>query len=666
MTTIASLENEDTPPRLLVSMQGIADLAHVRRPVVSMWRRRFREGLEAFPEPIRGDHPGLMFDASEVAQWLKATGHGNNVDASADAAAAATPAGLMFSDPAHVEELEALVILQIHLGPLKGLSGSALLEAAMQVDPYDLSIRTEVERHVSGENDWTDFADRIIDAAYSPAGALEVITQRSSAAASASGPAAPLSTEAADLLAALVAALPAHTAVIDDGIDAPLGVPLTSASSDDPTIRLGSGTHTRRLRRRMMALGVWVSDSDHRTGVMHVDRLPHQPNDSDVVALTTLDESVLQLGADDVAVIIGPARILTEPLRHRERGIRADALRTDRVRAIVRLPAGLVPGSTREALALWALGPIPADVPVEDRYTAVADLTDTKLTSTRQADLVSDLVACMGTWQQTRARAHRFMSLQRTSSLRVRPGSLVTRTPARPTTSNAQELAAHVKNAALAVDSDRPDVDVIEEQNPTAVPPASLMDLIRERHARLIPGTRISPDDLGPTGLRVILSEHLDNPISIGNVGIDPLVYAAQYPGSQPTQPGDVVFRTGPTTAAWVDHAGASVVAYPARILRIRRADPGGLIPELVAQDMAAQPAGPGAWKRWRLRRVPPASVVMLRRVLGEIAATHARLEERLARLDTYTAALITGITAGAVTLTKSHPDGDTVTAAES
>jgi len=66
--TTATLENEDMPPRVLVSMQGIADLAHVRRPVVSMWRRRFREGQDAFPKPTRGDRPGLMFDASEVTR----------------------------------------------------------------------------------------------------------------------------------------------------------------------------------------------------------------------------------------------------------------------------------------------------------------------------------------------------------------------------------------------------------------------------------------------------------------------------------------------------------------------------------------------------------------------------------------------------------------------
>jgi hypothetical protein len=56
----------------------------------------------------------------------------------------------------------------------------------------------------------------------------------------------------------------------------------------------------------------------------------------------------------------------------------------------------------------------------------------------------------------------------------------------------------------------------------------------------------------------------------------------------------------------------------------------------------------------------------MLRDVLGEIAAAQARLEERLARLDTYTTALVTGITAGAVALTKSQPDSDPVTASES
>lgn len=410
--TTATLENEDMP-RVLVSMQGIADLAHVRRPVVSMWRRRFREGQDALPEPTRGDGPGLMFDASEVARWLEATGHGNNVDASADAAAVATPAGLLFSDPAHVEELEALVVLQAHLGPLRGRLGSALLEAAMQVDPEDLSIRTEVERHVSGEHDWADFADRVIDAAYSPAGALEVIARRSSAAAPASGPAAPLSDEAADLLAALVAALPSRTAVIDDGIDAPLGVHLTSASGDDPTIRLGSGTYTRRLRRRMMALGVWVSDSDHRTGAMHIDRLPHQPKDSDAVALTTLDESALQLGADAVSVIIGPARILTDPLQHRERGIRADALRTDRGEQSSVYPPVSSPGppvrhsrsghSVRfQPMCQWRIDT--QQLPISP--TQCSPPLDVRISSATSSRV-------WGRGKQTRARAHRFMSLQR-------------------------------------------------------------------------------------------------------------------------------------------------------------------------------------------------------------------------------------------------------------
>lgn len=123
-----------------------------------------------------------------------------------------------------------------------------------------------------------------------------------------------------------------------------------------------------------------------------------------------------------------------------------------------------------------------------------------------------------------------------------------------------------------------------------------------------------------------------------------------------------MVFRTSPTAAAWVDVDGSKVVAYPARILRISASDPGGLVPELIAADITGQPAGPGAWKRWMLRRVPPHAITPLRVVLAEIAARRDALRNRAARLEQYAELLSAGVVAAAVALepephVTEHPD---------
>ena len=76
-----------------ITMQGIADLAGVKRPVVSMWRKRFADSGNPFPAPL--DNAKLKFDATEVGQWLRGTGHGNNPDA-------------------HLETLCTLLLLSTH------------------------------------------------------------------------------------------------------------------------------------------------------------------------------------------------------------------------------------------------------------------------------------------------------------------------------------------------------------------------------------------------------------------------------------------------------------------------------------------------------------------------------------------------------------------------
>ena len=112
----------DAGPR--VTLARVAELAHVQRPVVSMWRSRFATAADPFPAPVARRSGTLLFDAAQVAEWLARTGHGNNSDVLADAAAAAAPVDLSFADPTHADELDALIALQSARGSLASMSSS--------------------------------------------------------------------------------------------------------------------------------------------------------------------------------------------------------------------------------------------------------------------------------------------------------------------------------------------------------------------------------------------------------------------------------------------------------------------------------------------------------------------------------------------------------------
>ena len=63
-----------------LTLQDIADLARVRRPVVSMWRRRpmARGRFLPFPEPIGSAGGVEQFSRDDIVDWLERTGRGNN------------------------------------------------------------------------------------------------------------------------------------------------------------------------------------------------------------------------------------------------------------------------------------------------------------------------------------------------------------------------------------------------------------------------------------------------------------------------------------------------------------------------------------------------------------------------------------------------------------
>lgn len=663
MPTTINQYSEPMSTSLLIDLAGIARLAGVQRPVASMWRSRFAASADPFPPSI-GEKAGRpWFDAATVAEWLSRTGHGNNPNVREDAAVASAPDDFSFADEGAVSELEGLITLASQWGTLGEHPLAALMDAAAELDPADVLLRTEVAAHVRRGGHWTDFADSLIESAYSASAALAMVGRRAAASRRTAGSAGGLGPEAVALATESVRALltDSPAVVVLDARDAELSGSLANSLGDVASLTLASGPSSRRVRRRLLVDGHWVAhDADDAERSIVVGRMPRRPGDDAAAMLREVDEIALGMRADDAAVVIGPARVLVDTLAPADDQQRADILRSGRVRSIVRLPAGLVGSASRESLALWLLGAPAHGVANADRMTTVADLTGIRLTPAACADVVSDVVASMRSRQDLRAHHFRFARFVSTASLQARRGSLVAsalRTPP------ADGIAARDVPALIdiAADTARADVQTapiaaVPHQVPDA---ATVPELIRDGHVRIIPGMRLDADLIGQDGLVVVSASDLDAPGGIGNAKVDQLALARRHPSAVLTRPGDVIFRTAPTAAAWVDVDGSRVVAYPARVLRITEADPGGLVPEVVAADITGAAGGPAAWKRWILRRVAPQNIAPLRRTLADIAATRAGLEARAARLDDYATLIVAGVTSGAVTMMDSNAAAD-------
>ena len=643
-----------TATPLLLDLTGVARLAGVQRPVASMWRSRFASTPDPFPSAVTDVRGRPCFEAAQVADWLVRTAHGNNPEAREDAAAAAAPSDFSFSDASAVAELQALVALHAQTDDLDELTPSQIEEVAANVDPLDRVLRREISAHVDRGAPWLAYATRLVDAAYSPSAALTLIARRRAAANRAAGSAGPLLADAVALVVDATIALAGGDATVTlDAGDAILSSTLAGKLDDDVTIVLPTGADSRDVRRQLLVDGHWLADEAAPAArSVVVARVPSHRGEDVSAILRAVDDISLSLRDSDAAVVIGPARALVDPLAPTDERARADVLRSGRVRGIARLSTGLVDSAVRESLALWILTEPTVEVAPAQRITAVADLTRVQLTAATRADLISDLMAGMGSGRDLRAHQFRFATFVRTTSLQARSGSLVASATRKPSamTEEAAELPALLDIAAEAVRSDITPIEIAPD--PHDVPRAmSVAELISAGHVRRVQGTRLDPVLLGSEGLVVVTASDLDQPASIGHTRVDQFAFTTQHPSAQLTRPGDVIFRTSPTAAAWVDTDGSKVVAYPARVLRITAADPGGLVPEIVAADITGGPAGPGAWKRWTLRRVAPRTMAPLRQAIADIATARRDLEVRAASLTDYAALIVAGVTSGAVTI---------------
>lgn len=677
---------------LRMTLTDVAALAQVQRPVVSMWRKRSTGSVQPFPGPVAFEGGRELFDADQVAAWLAATGRGNNPEAVNDAAAFARVPGAAAGSAQGtiLGALTALLSLKAMTGHELGtLSTDELLDLADECDPDDLFLYSELEANGASLPSTASFADRLVDSAYNaPAAFEQLLTARFRMGLREHSDTA-LTDSAVGLVAAAAVELAASlggNAVFADatrgGSDLLMGVAHAAGESAAVSFLATDydGGAGRLVRRRLLVHGVdggqiRVDPGGEfavRGAAVHVAQYP-SPGDPGMDAsqiLLAVEHMVLQMDDQQRAVIIAPARVLCDlPLDAGAAGLRSGLLRIGRVRAIVRLPQGLLRSKPREAQALWVLGPSFAEVPIAERWTMVADLSTQDLTEDVKQDLVSDIVASMGNGATVRAHSFRFARLVQTRLLLASKKSLVVKPPHRSARMpGSAEAALRVEELVRLLQSsgsrESAAVNVLPTEPNAKAQSASVQELMAAGTLKYIKGNRLEDADLNPQeGTRVLGPAELLDPHIAPPRHIDLLDLAANYPASRLTQPGDVIFCTSPRPAAMVDGEGGAVVVFPARVLRIDDGDPGGLVPDVVAADINQLSNSDKDWRGWRLRRTPDAQRQPLRNALAELQHEQQAARERLGRLDELATLITDGVAGGSLTLTdpiSNHADSST------
>ncbi len=609
-----------------LSLQDIADLAHVQRPVVSMWRARPRvRGREIpFPQPVTSSGGLDRFDRDEIIAWLEATGRGNNREARQDAPALSVPDGTDLED---VVTLLCLYVLTRE--ELDSLDPEELLDRARQVDPDDRLLLRET-RTMPVAPHLLRYVDDLVEASFGVPDALARLQfGRLKREAGDRG----LSDDLVAVVRAAVAAGRAHLgedAVLAPPADHRLARGLTEGFTS--VLLDGDDPASRALRRRAVIGGIEVV-GDARAAV----RVLSVVGEPGIRALDAADDLVVSLGHADVGVVIGPASLLCDRVLGEAERLRAETLRTGRLAMAVRLPRGHWKAAHRQSLGLWVL-----DGGREATSIRVADLASVRLDLD---DFSTDVAAAL---QLTEHRAYRY-------ARRMPLAPILTGSPVVP---RGVAAVPHASPAAISP-LDRIHVAALRTNEPVrgfdVVAASTMSHLVPRRRSlgelhggRLIEmrrGRRIDLSLADPAGTVAVLS--LDG--STDGVRFDPFDADQRYPDAARTEAGDVIFAERPRPAARVDARGGALVASPARILRLRSGAPLG--PHTLAAIINELVPPSSEWRTWTVPELLPAEAEALEAALS--AATdhlaELRRHERAAR-DLITG-LIEGVAAGAITL---------------
>ena len=681
MTTDTSMDSA-----LLLTRSGIAALAGVRRPVVTVWADRYRIGGDPFPAPVQSVGGQDRFDGAEIVAWLTRRRLGNNDAVAEDLAVHAALDHRSDLEPGVVfEGITALLCLKWMMGAQLGdLDTEELLDEADEHDPDDEMVYSELIALGPELRTMALYVDRIADAAYTPLDAFEVLMrQRTRYPHLGSGPAG-VAARASAMVAAVATSLadPDHATFVDPipgGTDLLVAVRRRLPEYASPVAAVASdGGPVSRLARRRLTVHGWTL---RRGGVADAAAVPDRAvfgmqypvssraADSPVDVLTEIDDVTLRMGERHTAVVLAPARILVDPLRDAAASrVRSDILRSDRLRASIRLPEGLVPSAPGLPLALWVLGSADDSVPPAERRAVLADIGDIDLNEAVTSAIVSDVTAAMGSPASVRAHSFQFGELERTATLLAQDahGALSGRRKRPRARVEGADIAVRagvlVDRINRAATSTRSTVTMpLEYRSGGAARIRTVGDLVSEGVVRMVPGNRIDPDDVvADADHRVIGPDEVFGRCAVGSRGIDRLTFAADYPRGRFTVQGDIVVCGDADFGVLVDHEGAAVVLAPARVLRIVDPD-AGLLPEVVAEYLRGaktrtrprQGVRTGArWGGWEVPQLRSDHAQATRAALEELARQRRAAAELVRNIDLLTTTVVDGLARGVLVVT--------------
>lgn len=606
-----------------LTMQDVADLAKVRRPVVSMWRnRRSVRGVSMpFPAPVETIDGVERFAPAEVVEYLRCSGRGNNPDANLDAPAVAVPDGPAF------EDVITLLAWRVITGEeLTGTTYHDRVRAAAEHDPDDTLLLREI-RQLNPSDAALEYVDDLMEASFGPADALarldggrlkrKVGTRE-------------LTADAVELISAVVTACAVHlgndrVSLLTDGNS--LSVPVAAR------VDLSLVTADRSVRRRAMLSDVVVDRVPTDRAIRIVCTIGRSLPD----VLDAADNLVLDLPSAEVAVLVGPAEVLTDSLRGELQHRRASILRVGNVVAAIRLPRGLRREAHRQTLAIWVcLGAAEVNHPWVADLGAVEELELT--------DLGADVAGALA---QSEDRAYRYASRIGLAAVLV-SGPLVPRGIKAPMLRAAEATGDVERVHAATLVTTEPlaplDVLVRSSHGRLRLRHRSLGELHDDNQLNVKRGNRINGEGASPDGTVAVLPIELS-----GGIAFDPLDAEQLYPRAVRTERGDVVFVERPRPRAWVDNRGGAMVASPARILRLSHTAEFG--PRLLAAIINDSAPSGSEWQTWVVPELAREEADRIERALDEIERFEAEVQRRLDAVNELTKALIDGVAAGALTL---------------
>ncbi|HEX7658393.1 MAG TPA: hypothetical protein VF444_02850 [Pseudonocardiaceae bacterium] len=668
------------PSSLLMSMTDIAELAGVRRPVVTTWRRRH----DTFPTAVDTRGPRPLFDGHAVCDWLVSTGRAERGTVTSDLCVhAISTLGSLLPPRELVAAITALICLR-HLDdePLAGADPDDLRDRADDVDPGDEMLYAEVSA-AADVKQLPALVDELIEAAWGCEGAFDrIMTARArlgarelaevavapelarmmaelSGAPRRAGNSASLvladpAAGAGDLLAALIASIPESC------------TPVVQATEPDPYL-------ARLLRRRFTVRSVppedlLVNGEPTEPADAVVTHLPFRPAEhrdpADAFAAIAAVRDMLARYRG--AAILGPADLLTGPLPRfsQPERTRADLLASGVVTAVINLPGGLVPFRPGYQTALWVLT---SGIPPRGRVL-LADVSAWPLDGKVIDALTTDVDAWRGAgpgWP-----GPRLCQLADVATLVDSAGPLVEHRPptVRERTTTVPATVARVaeleRGLAEIAGGHRPTVRTgLTRAVPAPVKRVSIRALLRDGTLALVHGVRIASADIVDNGHHPAIGvPELAGQRPRGQRRVDRVVLAQRYPRARLTEPGDVLVSMSAEAVIEVDHDGFNVIEFPVRALRIRPRAAELLTPRLLAALLRAAAPKRGAravrasrlLPDWEIPVLEPGLVREADRMLTQLDARRALAERELAALTELGLIAATGLTNGTLTV---HPE---------